>query len=323
MDDSQKVNADRYLAPETLAQIAPFEMRAKMIVEGVMNGMHRSPFKGLAVEFAEHRQYAPGDEIRHLDWKVYGRTDKLYLKQYQQETNLDTILLVDSSGSMGYGSLESKKGWGGTAAGSRVSRWTKYDHATAVSAALSHLCLQQRDRIGAGIFSDGLHTDIRRSNRREQWRAIIKTLGSHDTKGATNYIRVADQAVSKTDNRSLFFMISDFLCDHGELKEMLSRFKHHGHDLVLVQVLDRTELTFDLDTPAPFIGMEGEDRVNVDPRSLRSTYLEVLREQLEGTRDMVRAYGFDHQLLDTHDSIGPPLARLLARRESHVGKRGG
>lgn len=113
MDDSQKVNADRYLAPETLAQIAPFEMRAKMIVEGVMNGMHRSPFKGLAVEFAEHRQYVPGDEIRHLDWKVYGRTDKLYLKQYQQETNLDTILLVDSSGSMGYGSLESKKGWGG------------------------------------------------------------------------------------------------------------------------------------------------------------------------------------------------------------------
>ena len=322
MDESQKVNADRYLAPETLAQVAPFEMRAKMIVEGVMNGMHRSPFKGLAVEFAEHRQYVPGDETRHLDWKVFGRTDKLYLKQYQQETNLDIILLIDSSGSMGYGSLESKSGWGGTAAGSRFSRWTKYDHATAVSAALSHLCLQQRDRIGAGIFNEGLHTDVRRSNRREQWRAIIRTLGACDTNGETDYVRVADQAISKTDNRSLFFMISDFLCDPNELREMLSRFRHHGHDLVLIQVLDRMELTFDLKTPSPFIGMEGEEKVNVDPGSLRSTYLEVLRERLETTRELVRAYGFDHQILDTHDSIGPPLARLLARRDSHIGKSG-
>ena len=111
MVEKGSIRAEQYLAPETLSQLAPFEVRAKMIVEGVMNGMHRSPYQGLAVEFAEHRQYVPGDETRHLDWKVYGRTDKLYLKQCQQETNLDIVLLVDASGSMRYGSLREKEGW--------------------------------------------------------------------------------------------------------------------------------------------------------------------------------------------------------------------
>ena len=140
MVEKGSIRAEQYLAPETLSQLAPFEMRAKMIVEGVMNGMHRSPYQGLAVEFAEHRQYVPGDETRHLDWKVFGRTDKLYLKQYQQETNLDIILLVDASGSMRYGSLDEKTGWGGTKAGRSTSTWTKYDHATATSAALAFAC---------------------------------------------------------------------------------------------------------------------------------------------------------------------------------------
>ncbi len=118
----KSVRAENYLAPETLAQLAPFELRAKMIVEGVMSGMHRSPYQGMAVEFAQHRQYVAGDDLRHLDWKVYGRSDKLYIKQYQQETNLDVVLLVDSSGSMGYGTLEVKSGWGGTGASRRKRR---------------------------------------------------------------------------------------------------------------------------------------------------------------------------------------------------------
>jgi uncharacterized protein (DUF58 family) len=116
MPEVEAVRANEYLAPETLVQLAPFELRAKMIVEGVMSGMHRSPYQGMAVEFAEHRQYVPGDDLKHLDWKVYGRSDKLYIKQYQQETTLDVILLVDASASMSYGSLKVKPGWGGTTA---------------------------------------------------------------------------------------------------------------------------------------------------------------------------------------------------------------
>ena len=137
MPEQQQVKAENYLAPETLVQLAPFELRAKMIVEGVMSGMHRSPYHGMAVEFAEHRQYVAGDDPKHLDWKVFGRTDKLYIKQYQQETNLDVILLIDASASMGYGTLEVKKDWGGTTASNRISRWTKFDHATALGTAAS------------------------------------------------------------------------------------------------------------------------------------------------------------------------------------------
>jgi len=134
MSDTAKTRAENYLAPETLAQLGPFELRARMIVEGVMSGMHRSPYQGMAVEFAQHRQYVAGDDLKHLDWKVYGRSDKLYVKQYQQETNLDVILLIDCSASMSYGSLKVKSNWGGTEASKLTTNWTKFDCATAVAA---------------------------------------------------------------------------------------------------------------------------------------------------------------------------------------------
>ena len=307
------IRAEQYLAPETLSQLAPFELRAKMIVEGVMNGMHRSPYQGLAVEFAEHRQYVPGDETRHLDWKVYGRTDKLYLKQYQQETNLDVILLVDASGSMRYGSLGRKTGWGGTRSGSGSS-WTKYDHATATSAALAHLCLQQRDRIGLATFSNGINSQIKRSNMRDQWRSIVRILSEEPVDAETDLVKIADQALSSITNRALFFIISDFMCDPTELKESLARFRHRRHDVVLVQVLDPMESEFTIDENAPFVGLEGEGTIQVDTRSVRDSYLEVFKDHQASIQSIARGFGFDFERIQTNLSVGPPLARLFARR---------
>ena len=140
-----------------------------------MSGMHRSPYQGLAVEFAEHRQYVPGDDLKHLDWKVFGRTDKLHVKQYQQETNLDIVLLVDSSASMRFGTLQVKQGWGGTKASREARTWSKYDHATAIAAALCYLGLQQRDRVGLNLFAEGLRAQVRRSNARDTWRRAVRT----------------------------------------------------------------------------------------------------------------------------------------------------
>ena len=322
MKEPGSIRAEQYLAPETLAQLASFELRAKMIVEGVMNGMHRSPYKGLAVEFAEHRQYVPGDETRHLDWKVFGRTDKLYLKQYQQETNLDVVLLVDSSGSMRYGSLGMKKGWGGTSASTGDSLWTKYDHATATSAALAHLCLQQRDRIGVSTFADGLGRKVRRSNNREQWRSVVHTLSEQPVDETINLVKMADQVLSNITNRALFFIVSDFLCEEDEIKECLARFKHRNHDVVLVQILDRQELEFTIQDAAPFEGLEGEGRVNVDPRAIRSTYLEILKAHQRRVREISRSFGYEVETLNSHESVGPPLARLFARRMSFSRKAG-
>jgi len=315
------IRAEQYLAPETLGQLAAFELRAKMIVEGLMSGMHRSPYQGLAVEFAQHRQYVAGDNIRHLDWKVYGRSDKLYLKQYQQETNLDIIVLVDGSGSMNYGSLEVKQGWGGTRASAESKSWTKFDCATATAVAIAYLCLSQGDRVGVGVYADELRTPLRRSSARDQWKTIVQTLSAQPVENRANLVKVADQVLSKVTNRALFFIISDFLDEPETLRAALARFRHRRDDVVLLQVLDRQELQFNFDDSAPFDGLEGEARLMVDPRSVRDSYLAALRTQCDAVNEAARAFGYDVLQLDSHDSVAPSLARLLARR-SALARRG-
>lgn len=317
MSSDPVMRAEQYLAPETLGQLSPFELRAKMIVEGVMSGMHRSPHQGLAVEFAEHRQYVKGDPVRHLDWKVFGRSDKLYLKRYVQETNLDVIVLIDASASMRFGTLATKEGWGGTQASRRGGgRWTKFDHATATAAALAYLCLQQRDRVGVGTFAEELHTIVKRSNARDQWRLVVQALSTEPVDGKANLPKVAEQALSKVLNRALIVILSDFLMPTPQVREALARFRHRHHDVVLLQVLDRQEMRFDLSDPAPFVGLEGEGQINVDPTALRDAYLAGLREHIGELIKLCRSCGFDYQRLDSHESVGPTLAKLLARRNA-------
>ena len=313
-ESAGKVRAENYLAPETLVQLAPFELRAKMIVEGVMSGMHRSPYQGMAVEFAEHRQYAAGDDLKHLDWKVYGRTDKLYIKQYQQETNLDVILMIDASASMGFGSLEVKGEWGGTTASRRVNAWTKFDHATAIGVALSYLCLHQQDRVGVAVFADELRSVITRSSASGQWRRIINALNVEPVESTTDFSKVVNQTLGKITNRALFFIISDFFDDLESIRQMLARFRYRGHDVVLLQVMDRQEMQFDFSQPAPFEGLEDEGRLRVDPRALREAYLESLNAHTTELARLATSFGFDYRRADSHESVGPTLAYLLARR---------
>jgi uncharacterized protein (DUF58 family) len=312
------VRAEQYLAPETLVQLAPFELRAKMIVEGVMSGMHRSPYQGMAVEFAEHRQYVVGDDIKHLDWKVYGRSDKLYVKQYQQETNLDVILMIDSSASMRFGTLKVKAGWGGTEASRATARWTKFDHATAISVALAYLCLHQQDRVGVVVFADEIRTLVKRSSARGQWRRIVNALSTGPVDRPTNLVKVTDQVLSKISNRALFVLISDLFDDAEAIRQALARFRYCRHDVVLLQVLDRQESEFDLTQPAPFEGLEGEGRLRVDPRALRHAYLQALGAHLDAVARAALGFGFDHHRVDSHESCGPPLAYLMARRNAQI-----
>ncbi len=318
MAETANVRAEQYLAPETLAQLAPFELRAKMIVEGVMSGMHRSPYHGMAVEFAEHRQYTAGDDIKHLDWKVWGRSDKLYIKHYQQETNLDVVLLVDASASMRYGSLAVKKNWGGTDASRRQAVWTKFDSATAMAAALAYLCLRNQDRVGLAVFADELKSFVSRSGARAQWKRIVTALSGEPVEARTNLAKVSDQLLGKVVNRAVFVVISDLFDEIENVRQMLARMRHRGHDVILLQTLDREELRFSFAQPAPFLGLEGEGRLRIDPRVLRQGYLEALRLHLEHLERLALEFGFDYLRLDTHESVGPALAFLLARRNARI-----
>lgn len=318
-------DASLYLHPQTLAKLGSFELRAKLIVEGLSSGLHTSPFQGFSVEFAQHRPYVPGDDLRHLDWKVYGRTDRLQLKQYQQETNLDLAILVDASGSMMYGTrpFEDASGTGRTRSLDGRETWSKFDHATALAAALSYITLRQGDRVGLGIFDEQLRAIVKRSSSQGQWRQIVGALSQHPVSAAakskgTDFSKMIDQALAKLANRCMVAIISDLFVDLPIIREMLARVRHAGHDLLVFQVLDDSEIHFAFQDAAPFEGMENEGLVRVDPRALRETYLEVFETHRAGVEKMVRGAGYDYQRLSTHDWLGPPLASFVARRNAMI-----
>ena len=226
--------ATAYLDPATLSAIDSLELRARMVVEGLMVGMHRSPHHGFSIEFAQHRQYTPGDDLRYLDWKVFGRADKLYLKQYQQETNLDLVILIDASGSMGYAS----------------GALRKYDIAATVAGALAHLALRQQDRVGLVIFNDTVEVTTRTSNAHGHWRAIVEALssrsenlpaggGSDPERGrGTPLDRLFEQVLAKLTQRSVIALISDLFDDPAALGRGLARAQFSRHDVMVMQTLD-------------------------------------------------------------------------------------
>jgi uncharacterized protein (DUF58 family) len=297
-----------YLHPETLSQVEGIELRARHIVEGLMTGMHRSPYFGYSVEFAQHRPYTPGDDIRHLDWKVFARTDKLYLKQYQQETNLDLVLLVDASGSMSYGSeLPNSR-----------NRWRKFDHATSLAAALSYLSLQQQDRAGLIVFADRLVEMVRPSNARGQWRQIVQALSGQPVDQQTSMGRVFEEVLAKLHHRALIVVLSDFFDDAGELGAGLARLHHRRHDVMLLQTLDHAELTFPFTAPQRMLGLEDEGKLDLDPKALREAYLEEMDRHIRAVQRQARKFRYDHELLDTSQAVGPPLSHFLARRAARL-----
>ena len=299
-----------------------------------MAGMHKSPYHGVSVEFAQHRQYAPGDDIRHLDWKVFGRSDKLYLKQYQKETNLDLILAIDASGSMAY----SSKGRGGSGGGA-LEGWRKFDHAATLGAVLAYVALKQQDRVGLMLFDETLRSVIRPMNVRDHWRTIVESLAQHDmsmTDGersvlspdsarrltrpgafagrATDLGRLFDQLGAKLSQRSLIVLISDVFDDADSFERGLARLSHRRHDVVVVQVLDHAEITFPFRTAAEFVGMEGEGRVKLDPAALRAAYLSALREHLGRIEATTTRFKYDYVFVDSSQNLGAPLSQLLAKR---------
>ena len=309
MVSNHPYTAKDYLSPETLSHLAGMELRARMVVEGLMTGMHRSPHRGTSIEFAQHRPYTPGDDLRHLDWKVFGRTDKLYIKEHHQETTLDLMILVDASGSMEYGSQLANG-----------NHWRKYDHATAIAAAIAYLALVQQDRVGLIIYADEFLETVRPSSNRGQWRSIVEALCTQPVDRPTHMGRVFDQLVAQNHQHTLMVIISDLFDDIDVLEAGMAKIHHARHDAILCHTLDQDELNFTMRNPVRFLGLEDDGELDIDPGSIRNAYLESLNTHIQAIEAQARRFRFDHALLDTSKPVGPVLSHFLAHRASILSK---
>ena len=293
----------RYLDPRTLAKISSLELRARLIVEGLVTGSHRSPYQGISVEFAQHRPYTAGDDIRHVDWKVLARADKVYLKQYQEETNLQLILVVDASESMGFGSVTVDGG-----------HWTKYDHATSLAASLAYLAVHQADSVGLAIFDQQLARFFKPSSSPTQWKLVAQELQQIPRWNKTSIGRVLDQIAEKVTHRSLILLLSDCFDDLDNIKKGLRHLRYKKHEIILMQLLDPQEIDFPFDDVTLFKGMEEAGQLITEPRSLRQGYLEQMKQFTDDLKKLCRGMNIDYQQFSTGEALDVSLSQFLANR---------
>jgi uncharacterized protein (DUF58 family) len=289
----------KYLRPEVTDRIRRLELTARRIVEGFLSGMHRSPYFGQSVEFLQHRQYASGDEIRHIDWKVFARQDKLHVKQYEEETNLRLHLLVDRSASMGYGDGESNK----------------FDYSASLAASLAYLALRQQDATGMFTFDTQVRDTLPAKSNRQQLTRLLGLLDSVGADGRTDLPRVAREVTQAISRRGLIVIVSDLL-GVDDLVEGLRVMRSRSHDVALFHVLHDDEIDFNFSGATRFEGLESADFLNCNPRALREGYLEAMNEFLDKTRKACGRLSIDYMLVRTSDPLDAVLAKFLAVRGS-------
>ncbi len=291
-------DSQRFLRPEEISRISRLEVRARQIVEGFLSGLHRSPYYGQSVEFAQHREYVPGDDFRRIDWKVWSKTDKYYIKQYEEETNLRTLLLVDVSESMSFGS----------------GPMTKYDYACTVAAALAYLLLRQQDAVGLVTFDDQIRSRVPIRSRQSHLHSIIKSLQGGKPASKTGIDRLLGQVAEEQSLRGMVVLISDLFVDPQLLDRGLSLLRHRGHDVMVFHILDDEELDFNFSGTTKFEGLEGAGDVMCDPRSLREGYLAALNDFLEKIRRQCARQLIDYQTIRTSEHLDAALAYYLNHR---------
>lgn len=288
----------RFLHPEAVRRIARLELRAGHIVEGFLSGIHRSPYYGQSIEFRQHREYTPGDDFRHVDWKVWAKQDKYYVKQFEEDTNLRCTLLVDISNSMRYGS--------GT--------WTKYDYACTLAASLAYLLLRQQDSVGCVAFDDKIRAIVPQKTHRAHLNSIVEALSAENPSGKTGLESVLRRAAEDFPRRSMMVLVSDLLVERPSLFGGIKRLRSQGHDVIIFHVLDDDELEFPFTGPSRFEGLEDDRYLNCNPRALREGYLAALHDYLEEVRKGAAVYGADYSLVRTREPLDAVLAMYLCRR---------
>ncbi len=294
-------SAEQYLKPEVIQSIARLDLRAKFIVEGFLSGLHTSPFHGFSVEFSEHKRYNPGDDPKDIDWLVFARTDRLYVKRYQAETNITGYVVLDMSRSMAY---------------TYRQKLTKFDYAICLAAAISYMMIHQQDPVGLITFDEKLRQSLPARSRRSQLGNILAVLQQSKPEGETRIGDNLRQVASIIRHRSLLLLMSDLLTDPDEVIDNLRMLRYAGHDVILFHVLDEAEVTFPFSGSVDLIEPESSDHQVVDAAGIRSDYIEALNELRERYRQECFALGIDYVPLDTSMPFDKALTEYLYQRQA-------
>lgn len=300
-------NILKHLDPVALARISSLELRARMVVEGYFTGMHHSPHHGVSIEFAAHRAYVQGDDLRYIDWKVFGRTDKHYIKEYEQESNLNLMLVVDASESMNYRF--------------RPDGMTKYEYATTMAGSIGYLALQQQDSVGLALFAEKMTQFIRPSNSSQQWKTILKELSQRTGSAKTSIDRMFNELAERLTQRTLIILISDLLVDQEQVIKGLKKLRYHRHEPMVWHLLDDAELNFPFDGPMKFVGMEDAGTLLIDARAMRPRYLTEMQRFQDDLRTACGKARVDYTVFNTSHSLGVTLASFLGTRAARLRQR--
>jgi uncharacterized protein (DUF58 family) len=288
-----------FLDPAVVARLGTLELKARTIVEGFLSGLHRSPFKGFSVEFAEYRQYMPGDDLSTIDWKVYARSDRYYVKKFEEETNLDCHLMLDVSGSMAYGAHHGL---------------TKFEYGACLAASLAYLMNRQRDAVGLTAFDERIVSMLPASSRNGHLRGVLLTLDRLKTGGTTDVSKPLHQLADSLGKRGMVILISDLLDDPAQVVRGLKHFQFRGTDVIVFHILDPDEVDFPFDRPTRFEDLETSDEVIAVPGAVREHYVREVKGLIDRYRRELGAVGIDYQLLMTTHPLELALMSYLSTR---------
>ena len=286
----------KYLDAKTLDKIKRLDVRARLVVEGFITGQHRSPYNGFAIEFAAHREYAPGDDLRHIDWKVWSKTDRLYIKEYEEETNLKCHLIVDCSKSMRYGEKDG---------------WSKFDYAATAASSIAYMMQQQQDAVGMVLFSNQIDKNFKASSHPSHLKMLFHELEKIEPENTTDVADPFLALAAQIRQRGMVVLFSDLFIDPDELGRSLEQFRLRRHEVVVFHVMHHDELEFPFQDNTLFRGIEVDAELHTEPRALRKSYMEAVERYMTRVKKVCAAAGIDHVLLDTSKPLDGVLSSYL------------
>jgi uncharacterized protein (DUF58 family) len=291
-------DSKRFLHPEAIKRISRLDLRARHVVEGFLSGMHRSPYFGQSVEFLQHREYTWGDDPRYVDWKVWAKQDRFYVKQFEEDTNLRCTLLVDVSNSMRYGD----------------GAMNKFEYGCTVAVSLAYMLLRQQDAVGCVAFDESTRSTVPLRTKRNHIDAIIQALDVSEPGNKTEMYQVLRAMAETHPRRGMIVIISDLLVERPGLLKGLRLLRSRGHDVLVFHILDDDELDFPFNGPTRFEGLEVPDVIRCNPRALRDSYLQMLGVYLEEVRRGCSQHSVDYALIRTSQPLDAALAAFLSNR---------